>query len=232
MRYRPFLLMMCTLLAVSGAEVQRYATRLDLGPDGRGAATATVSVLGGPGEVLTLPVGFKASGFLLKDAPAGLAAELQGRGVKVTLPPAGGASAFTFTFTADAVFAAETDGEGSKATVPPTSRFLRHAFVNTGASPVRDYAVEALLPEGYRFQAIKESTPKAGKTEVEPRVRLGRSGGRQTALLHATGLEQGGSASMVLEAVPVRRSLLWLLAGLAAAALYLYYFRDMTKSRA
>ena len=78
---------------------------------------------------------------------------------------------------------------------------------------------------GTAFDAA--DVPKLKKTEVEPRVRLGAADGRQNALLQMMNLKQGDSLSMQIEAVPNRRSLLWLAAGIVLSGLYLYQFRDL-----
>jgi len=220
-------LLMCG--ALSAGEIRQYATRLDLAPDGTAQATATVTLAGTPGETLELPIGFKASGVILTAGPQGLRLEPAASGVRVTLPP--GEATFTFTYHASGVFAQEPVAEGEKATLPASSRMVRHTFVNTREAVILDYSVLAILPSGYRVQAIREQLPKVRKTEIEPRVRLGKADGRQTAFLHTTGLKQGDDASMVLEAVPNHRSLLWLAAGLAIALLYLYYFRDSIRPK-
>jgi len=227
---RRILLLSCAL-ACTGAEIQRYTTRLDLALEGPATATATVTATGAPGESFRIPVGFKASGLRLVEGPAGLGLEAVPHAVQATLPPAGGPCTFTFAFAAEGVLWKEILRNGQKPTIPAASRLVRHAFVNTEATVIKDYAVEASLPAGYRFQGIKEALPKAGKTEVEPRVRLGRSGGRETALLRLEDADQGDSASMVLEAVPRDRSFLWLVVGVGLSILYLVLFRDMVSAK-
>lgn len=227
---RRILLLSCAL-ACAGAEIQRYATRLDLALEGPAAATATVTATGAPGESFQIPVGFKASGLRLVEGPAGLLLEPAHNAVRATLPPAGGPCTFTFAFSAEGVFWKEVLRNGQKPTIPATSRLVRHAFVNTEVAVIKDYSVEASLPAGYRFQGVKEALPKTTKADIEPRVRLGRTAGRETALLRLEDADQGDSASMVLEAVPRDRSLLWLLFGAGIAALYLVLFRDMVSAK-
>jgi hypothetical protein len=99
--------------------------------------------------------------------------------------------------------------------------------VNTQPTLIKDFSFLAALPEGSRFQAIREQLPKQKKSEAEPRVRLGGENGRQSALLKIASLKQGDATSMQLEIVPNSRSLLWLLVGLILSALYLVRFRDL-----
>ena len=223
-------LLLCCLTA-GAAEIQQYGTKVDLAADGTAKATADVTLSGAAGETVEIPVGFKASGYLLAKGPQGLKLEPSAGGVKVTLPPAVGAWTFSFTFDAAGVLMPEVVREGRKPAYPGTSRLLRHAFVNTKDAPILDYSMEASLPAGYRFMAIKEKLPRMGEAEVEPRVRLGKTDGRQTARLPASGLKQGGSASMLLEAVPTRISPLWLLTGLLGMVLYLIFFRDLVAAK-
>ena len=229
---RTLLLPLLMCLAAGAAEVQHYDTRLDLVPGRAASATATVVLTGAASEIVDLPVGFKVSAFQPGQLPPGLRLEPCPGGIRAFLPPARGEWRFTFTFEAEGVMAAEVPALGEKATMPASSWLVRHAFVNTKDSVIRDYSVEAYLPSGYRFQSIKEQLPRLRKTEVEPRVLLGRKEGRQTAVLHNTGLKQGDGASMLLEGVPTRRSPLWMLAGLAIAFLYLFLFRDMVRPEA
>ena len=223
-------LILCGALGASAAEIQQYSTRLVLADDGSAQATASVALSGKPAESVEIPVALKASGFHLQSGPPGLQLETCAGGVRATLP-AGGALRFTFSFDAAGILMPEQVEEGHKPAYPSSSRLVRHAFVNTGATPILDYSLEAALPPDYRFQAIKQQSPKMGETEVEPRVRLDKVEGRQTARLHATSLKQGGSAAMLLEAVPTRRSPLWLAASVLAIILYLFSFRDLVAAR-
>jgi hypothetical protein len=224
-------LLICSSLALGAAEIRSYSTRLDLNPDGTAKATATLQVTGAALEVVEIPVGFKASGYVLAEGPPGLRLEPGPGGLRITLPPAAGPCTFSFTCKAEGVLNAEVPAAGEKPTMPRTSRLLKFGFVNTKASLIRDYAVEASLPAGLRFHKINEQLPKLRKTEVNPRVLLGRKDGRQTALLHHTDLKQGDGASMVLEAVPARPSSLWFIGGAAIALIYLFLFRDMVKPK-
>ena len=149
--------------------------------------------------------------------------------IQVTLPPATtGASRLVFAFDVPRVFAKAPDPpEGAKLTMPRESRIFRYAFVNSQVTLIKDFRFLVTLPEGTRFQAIREQLPRQTRSEVEPRVRLGGEGGRQNALLKLANLGQGDDTSMRLEVVPSRRSLLWLVAGLVLSVLYLFKFRDL-----
>jgi hypothetical protein len=226
-----FLLSLLLCGGLGAGEIQQYATRVDLAADGSATATADLAVSGAAGETVEIPVGFKASGFLLKSGPPGLRLEAGAAGVKAVLPVAG-VSSFSFTFKAAGVLVPEKVAEGRKPTMPASSRVLRHLFVNTKESPIKDYTLVAALPAGYRFQTVKEKLPKMSETEVDPRVLLGRADGRQNVRLHKADLKQGDSTSMTLEAIPSRRSPLWLAAGLLAALLYLIFYRELVAKKA
>jgi hypothetical protein len=217
----------------SAAEIREYATRLDVDTGGAGRATSTVVIAGGPSESVEIPLSHGAwTNFRLAEATEGLRLEPpkeKAATIRVTLPPATtGASRIAFTFDVPKVFVRVQDpAAGAKLTMPRESRILRYAFVNSQDSLIGDFRMLVTLPEGTRFQAIREQLPKQTRSEAEPRVRLGGESGRQNALLRLANLEQGDDTSMVLEVVPDRRSMLWLLAGLALSALYLVYFRDL-----
>ena len=76
-------------------------------------------------------------------------------------------------------------------------------------------------------QAIREQLPRPKKSEVGPRVLLSKIDGRQAAILQFTAIRQGDDTSMLLEVVPVRKPLGWLLVGLVLSGLYLFKFRDI-----
>ena len=219
------------------AEITRYATRVRIDPDGAGHAESTLDIAGDPSETVVIPLShgswtnirlLEATAGLVMDPPQDKAAT-----IRVTLPPSSSApSQLSFAFDVPGVFAKPEDpAAGAKLTIPRESRTLRYAFVNSQVTLIRDFSVRVALPEGYRFQAIREQLPKQTKSEAEPRVRLGGEGNRQNALLRLANLEQGDDTSMRLEAVPGRPSLLWLVAGLVLSILYLVRFRDLVSRK-
>ena len=215
------------------AEISQYTTSLSVDPDGAGHAVCRLVMTGGPSETLEVPLSHGAwTNFRLAEASEGLRLEPPretSETVRVTLPAATTApSRLTFTLDVPAALArAETPGLGVRLTMPAESRTLKYAFVNTQETLIKDFRMLVTLPEGYRFQAIREQLPRPTKSEVEPRVRLGGDGGRQNALLRVSNLRQGDDTSMLLEAVPARRSLLWLVAGVVLSGLYLAGFRNL-----
>jgi hypothetical protein len=225
------------LLLVPGpaqaAEISQYTTNLRVDPDGAGHAVCTLVIVGGSSETVEIPLSHGAwTNFRLAEASEGLLLEppqANSGTIRVTLPAATTApSRLTFAFDIPGAFAkAENAAPGVKLTIPHESRTLRYAFVNTQVTLIKDFRMLVTLPEGYRFQAIREQLPRQTKSEVEPRVRLGGEGGRQNALLKLSNLKQGDDTSMLLEALPARRSLLWLVAGVALSGLYLVRFRDL-----
>ncbi|HQQ77354.1 MAG TPA: hypothetical protein PLB01_08355 [Thermoanaerobaculia bacterium] len=234
---RSFALALAVLASglASGAEIREYSTRLDVDAAGAGRATGTLVIAGNPSETLDVPLSHPAwANFRLGDASEGLRLEPpaeKAATVRVTLPPAAGGSRLSFTYDVPEVFAkAEDASAGMKLTMPRDSRTLRYAFVNSQVTVIKDFRVLVVLPEGVRFQAIREQLPKQTRSEAEPRVRLGGEGGRQTALLRLANLRQGDDTSMQLEAVPGRRSLLWLVAGVVLSVLYLVKFRDLVST--
>ncbi len=218
---------------VRAAEISQYTTSLAVDSDGRGHAASSLVIAGTPSETVVIPRSHGAwTNFRLAEATEGLRLESpkeKGATIQVTLPLANSAaSRLSYTFDVPEVFVrAEDSTEGAKLTVPRESRTLRYAFVNSQVSLIKEFGMLVTLPEGYRFQAVREQLPKQTKSEVEPRVRLGGEGGRQNALLRLANLKQGDDTSMQLEVVPDRRSLLWLAVGVALSGLYLVLFRDL-----
>jgi hypothetical protein len=219
------------------AEITRYATRVTVDPDGAGHAESTLVIAGEPSETVVIPLSHgtwanlrlvEATDGLLLEPPLDRAAT-----IRVTLPPSASTpSRLVFAFDVPEVLAKpEVQTAGARPTLPRESRMLRYAFVNSQVTLIRDFRVLVTLPEGARFQAIREQLPKQTKSEVEPRVRLGGENGRQNALLSLANLGQGDDTSMQLEVVPGRRSPLWLVAGLVLSALYLVRFRDLVSRK-
>ena len=215
------------------AEISTYSTRLAVDPDGAGHAASTLVIAGGPSETVEIPLVHGSwANFRVTEASEGLRLEpprAKASTVQITLPATTGAeSRLSYAFDVPGVFDPPPDAAAAnKPTAPLESRTLRYAFVNTQALLIKDFGILVTLPQDHRFQAIREQLPRQKKTEVEPRVRLGGADGRQSALLRLANLKQGDATSMQLEVVPNRRSLLWLLAGVALSGLYLAHFRDL-----
>ena len=215
------------------AEIRGYATRLDVDAAGAGRASSTLVIAGKPSETVDVPMSHRSfANVRIVEAAEGLRVEPPAPGggtLRVTLPPAAAAPIrLSITFDVPETFDPPPDpAAAEKPTTPLESRTLRYAFVNTQPALIRDFSFLVVLPEGSRFQAIREQLPKQKKSEAEPRVRLGGENGRQSALLRIASLKQGDATSMQLEIVPNGRSPLWLLVGLVLSALYLVRFRDL-----
>ncbi len=226
------LLLMSTGLALA-ADLQNYTIRLQAQRDGSGQGLATLQVKDLAAGTLSLPLGFAAAEELhLEGAPAGVRLEASPHNgmtaLKLQIPQElPGRTTLRWSFRLKQVFQNTQPKPGEKSTLPAGSRLFRHAFVNTQEDVLGAYRLEFLLPEGFMFQTIREQLPKLAKSEVEPRVRLDKLDGCQSATLQCSKLMQGDGLSMVLEVVPVRKSWAWLVAGLTLAGLYLYYFRDL-----
>jgi hypothetical protein len=234
----PALLAFLLIPGLAGAaEITTAMTRLDVKADGSGTATTEFVVTGAASESIDIPLSSLGGANLrLGEGPEGLNLEIpkaKAVAFHVTLPPVAGASKFTVRFDVPEAFAKPEDSAaGAKLTMPRESRTLKVTFLNAQATLVKDLDILVTLPEGYRVQAVREALPKLKKTEVEPRVRLGAADGRQNALLQMMNLKQGDSLSMQIEAVPNRRSLLWLVAGIVLSGLYLVQFRDLVARNA
>jgi hypothetical protein len=215
------------------AEIRAYTTRLDVDAAGAGRASSTLVIAGSASEALDVPMSHRSfANVRVVEAAEGLRVEPPAAGAatfRVTLPPAAAAtSRLSITFEVPEALDPPPDpAAAEKPTTPLESRTLRYAFVNTQPTLIKDFSFLVVLPEGSRFQAIREQLPKQKKSEAEPRVRLGGEDGRQSALLRLGGLRQGDATSMQLETVPNSRSLLWLVVGLILSALYLVRFRDL-----
>ena len=228
---RPLLL--ATLLAampLAGATgIKEYAVRLQVQPDGSAQADATLRLTGCMPGLLHIPFAFTdAKGLQVARAPEGTLLETAQHGsgqphLHATLPAGVGDKVeLLFSFQVPKAISATETGRGSGTT---TTRFVKHAFVNTQELEIGDYRIETLLPPGTMVQAIREQLPKVGKTESEPRVRLGKSEAFQSATLRVKKLKQGDATSMSVEITETRKSPVWLIAGLVLGGLYLIYFR-------
>lgn len=227
----PFLLLAAATL--DATDIKTYQVRLDAAADGSATGTAEVQLTGCVPGRLNLPMGFTTiEGLRLDQAPKGLRLEQGPTNGQVLLHldlPAGvsAETAVGFSFRVPKAFVRIEPAPGEKSAFPDGSRLFRHALVATQEGVLGSYRFELLFPPGSRAQAIREQLPKLGKTEAGPRVRLGKSDGRQNAVLQMSSLKQGDDTSMALELVPEQKSLGWLAVGLLLSGLYLFYFRDL-----
>ncbi|MCX6547546.1 MAG: hypothetical protein NTW40_05830 [Acidobacteria bacterium] len=237
-----FLRLCAAFLAASAlalaTEIPTYQVRLKVAPDGSGQAMATLRLGHCPAGLLVLPLGFSAPENLkLEEAPPGVSLEL-GRqdtvsSLRFHLPAALEAPATVrFSFRVKQALQTLKAAPGEKGALPAGSRLFRHGFVNTQETPIGSYRLEFLFPEGLIAQAVREQLPRLEKGEVGPRVLLSVLDGQQAASLTYANVHQGDVTSMVVELVPRRRSLGWLVAGLLLAGLYLFYFRDLVAKKA
>lgn len=218
-------------------DVPSYTVRLQAAPDGSGQAVATIALAGCTPGSFNLPLGFIAVQDLRVEEPSvGIRVEPTERNgmtqLKVILPPEIPAKAsLRLSFRLKQVFQVVKLKPGEKSTLPASSRTFKHAFVNTQEFLIGAYRVEFLFPDGLMAQAIREQLPKPAKSEVGPRVLLSKLDGHQAAILQFNKLQQGDDTSMLIELVPNRRSLGWLLAGLLLGGVYLFKFKDIVTKK-
>lgn len=219
--------------ALGATDIAAYRVRLDTAADGTGKGSAEVVLTRCTPGRINLPLGFANPADLrLESGPpqATLAkGPTQGQTLlHLDLPPGVvGEATVRFSFSVPMAFSTPTPGPGEKSPFPAGSHLFRHALVATQEGVLGGYRFEVLFPPGTRAQSIREQLPKPGKAEVGPRVRLGKTEGRQGAVLQMGAMRQGDDTSMALELVPERKSWGWLAVGLALCALYLFHFRDL-----
>lgn len=233
---RWILTLLMSSAVAQAAVIDRYVTRLDIGPEGAAVAQLEVSVTSCQPGRLSLPVGFGGV-----DAPQVLAAPVgtslkavpgkDSSRIDIELPD-GVADTCTLKLAlpvAKALGRPEL-AEGQKAKVAADTQVYRHVFVNTGAVPIGIYELSVLLPDDRRVQKVVEQSPRPRRSEVLPRVRLERFGEQQGATLQLAAMKQGDRVAMTLNVVPTRPSYGWLLAGLVLAAAYLVGFRSLVRA--
>lgn len=233
---RLFIAMMLTGGAAGATVIERYATELDVQADGGSWATVTLDLKDCQPGRITLPVGFGGVGrFQLKGVPEGVVLNLapgkESSTLEIELPSGiAESTSLRFAFVAPDVLGRPKTAAGEKARVATDTQLLRHSFVNTGALEIGVYELSVQLPGDLRIQKIAEQLPKPKRSDVLPRVRLGRTDDRQGADLQLAKMKQGDRTSMVLNVVPARHSYGWLLAGLALSLAYLAGFRSLVKA--
>lgn len=216
--------------ALAGATAAKeYTVRLRIQPDGSATGTAALRFTGCVPGIVDLPFGLTdVRNLKMSKGPAGTEVkQIQHGGgqphLHITLPPeVVEKTSLELAFDVPQAFSYTESGKGGGVT---KTRFVKHAFVNTQDAEVGEYRFEALLPPGTMVQAIREQLPRPGKSESEPRVRLGKIDGCQSATLQHKKIKQGDDASMSVEVVDTRKSYVWLVAGLILGGLYLVYFR-------
>ncbi len=230
----------CLLLAsvLGGAtEITSYHLRFDLALDGTGKGMATVLATACVPGQMNIPLGFTGiENLQLEEAPKGVRLEPGPSNGQILLhaflpegvPPE---ATLRFSFRVRRAFLEPEGGPGEKPTLPSGSRLFRHAFVNTQEGTIGSYRLELLFPGGMMAQAIREQLPRPKRSDVNPRVKLSKLEGRQVAILQLAAMKQGDDTSMLLELVPGRKSLGWMLAGLLLGGMYLFHFRDLVKRK-
>ncbi len=225
-----FLALLACSTLLSAVDVKEYTVRLRIQPDGSAKGQIQLRLLDAAPGPFEVPFGI-ANALELKvaDGPRGTEAVLvptdgQPR-IRITLPEGAPTEVSLSLYFAEAQVYSKLKTSKGKGASPV--RLLRHTFVNTREGVIGEYRFEVLLPEGTMAQAIREQLPKPSKQEFEPRVRLGRIEGLQSATLRYGPMRQGDDTTMSLEMTSTRRSWGWLLVGCALALLYLVRFRDL-----
>jgi len=228
-----FLTLLLPVTLAAATRIESYAIQLHASPEGHGQGNAILSLTDCTPGMLIVPLGFSDPEDLkIEGSPAGVWLELGPRNGMTSLHfhfPEGMPAKATlrFSFAVKQVFQILQLAPGEKSALPKGSRIFRHAFVNTQEASIGTYRLELLFPESFMAQAIREQLPKPKKNEVGSRVLLSKAAGHQAATLQFTDLHQGDDTSMILELVPTRRSIGWLLAGLLLGGVYLFKFRDL-----
>lgn len=239
---KPALVALACLLACSAAEavkVPSYTARVDVAGSGQSGAVLNLQLEDAAPGALLLPVApaLKPAGPVrIDNAPLGTQVKAvtvaERPHLEVVLPEGVSTSVpLAVSYPVKDVMVEPKAKAQGKRSLPAGSLLLDHAFVNTQPLTIGSYRVQVVLPDGARFQEIREQSPKTKRTEVEPRVRLNAVDGRQGALLQLGEVRQGDRAAMSLEVVPDQRGFMWLLVGLALSIAYLIGFRDLVSKR-
>ncbi len=213
--------------------VKQLAMQADIGADGTAQVAAQLQLTDVVAGKLTIPLGFaNASALQVQDVPDGIEARVVSGKDAASLElivqgDAREALALRLNFVVANLLFRPAVAQGQKPTLAADSQLLQYTLVNTQPASIADLQVVFRLPPELQVQQIREQLPKLKKTEVLPRVRLDRFDGLQGARLQFKGLKQGDRTSMGLEVTQERRSLGWLLVGLALALAYLITFRDL-----
>lgn len=229
MRQALLALLLAIATPMAAVDVKTCAVRLRVQPDGSASGRIQLQLRELPPGAFELPFGIVgALDLQVEEGPRGAGAALVLTGgqprLRISVPEAPpGEATLILVFHVAQVYSRPEAPKGSRVS---TVRLLKHTFVNTLEAEIGEYRFEALLPADFRVQAIREQLPKPGKAEAEPRVRLGRIEGLQSATLRCGPMRQGDDTTMTLEITSARRSWGWLVAGCAAALLYLIRFRD------
>jgi hypothetical protein len=227
LRTLPLFLLAGSLMA--GPVVRQYRVQLAAKADGAGQATVSLDLERCVPGSLVIPVGLALPANLgIETLPTGARLESGPGRVRLQLPEGvAPACQVVFSFPVAQVFQPAPRAENGEKPIPAASLMLKHTFINTMEETVGDYAFEFRLPEGYLVQGVREQLPKLGKAETGPRVRLDKADGRQGGVLRVARVPQGGTAAVLLEAIPERKSPMWLLVGVVLGGLYLFFFRDL-----
>ena len=220
--------------------VPTYVTRVDVAAEGQSQAVVQLTIAeanagpllvplapslkpAGPVRIDSAPAGVRLKSVTIADRPH----------LELALPEGVDKSlAVTASFPVKDVLAAPKAKAQGRRSLPEGSTLLDHAFVNTQPYTIGSYRAQIVLPEGSRVHEIREQAPKTKRTEIEPRVALNATDGRQGAVLQLGDVRQGDRASMSVEVIPDTRGWSWLIVGLLLSVGYLIGFRDLVSKAA
>ncbi len=107
---------------------------------------------------------------------------------------------------------------------------LAIGYVNTSRFVFRDFSLELVLPEGLLVHSVTDvAPPHDPKKNPEPPYAIGREADHGWAGLRLADFSPAETCRLALRVRPTRRGPIPLVVGLAAALLYLVFFRDVLK---
>lgn len=107
---------------------------------------------------------------------------------------------------------------------------LKFTFANSSVPLIKDFTSSVILPEGYIIGSVVESIPKQKSEESIPPFKLFREKERNGISLSAEKLKLGENAFLNFKFKSEGKPYFFLFALIAAALLYLIFFRDVLKN--
>ena len=108
---------------------------------------------------------------------------------------------------------------------------LEYRFVNSQVLPIVAFSVEVLLPAGFLVNSVEDSIPELNETTPVAPFRVVKVGERCGVRIRASKLGLGDTCMVRFRFKRNDKPVGLLLVGLAAAALYLFAFRDLVGGR-
>jgi len=208
-------------------EISALSQRITVDEAGTGLVEVEVTVIAPTPGRIVVPLGFGAAQELQVEGQPGFAVTLEKSGGRPCLAIiTDHASPQGQTVKARYTLPGFYEWNGKKRS-DFGNRTLEYRFVNSQALPIAAFTAEVLLPPAFLVNSVEASIPELNETTPVAPFRVVRIGDRTGVRIRASKLGLGDTCMVQFRFKRGAKPVALLFVGLAAAALYLFAFRDL-----